>query len=282
MLASRVEGQWTGSCDQGGRPATRATVATAAVAGNLALYAYFKKAWWSGARAPNWFMKEDWDMPFRDQDKFGHVYGGYHLTQLGDGMLRASCVSDRKAIAWAAVYATLFQLQIEVWDGYYEAYGFSRGDVVANATGTAFAVGRRLSPTIAAVRPSFSYMPTQAFRRRKLPGHNRNPRATTDYSGQTYWLSVDIDTLLPPAARARWPDFLRVSVGHSITDWTRPEDGAVLRARRKLLLSLDLDASKLPGNHPLWRGVKRQLAHYHFPAPALQLTPSLTAIAWYR
>src|SRR6266480_4052083 len=80
--------------------AVRAGVGTGFVAGNAYLYHYFKKAWWSGERAPHFFFHADWDQEFRDQDKFGHMLGGYHLARFGHAALRTACVSNTKAIAW--------------------------------------------------------------------------------------------------------------------------------------------------------------------------------------
>jgi len=271
--------QWAGPCDKGGRPATRAAVATAAVAGNAALLLYFKQAWWSGERADHFFVKSDWDQWFRDQDKFGHAWGGYQLTEAGVELLDMACVSRKKAVLLSAAYAAAFQLQIEVWDGFYKTYGFSYPDILMNTAGASLAVLHEHAPGTRAVLPTFWYTPTAAWHRRAE--HGGNPRATTDYSGQSYWLSVDVDTLLPDGASRYWPGFVRLSLGHSITDWVDPNTGAAIRARRRLLVSLDIDPRKLPGNHPAWRFAKRQLAYLHFPSPALQLTPKLEGIAWY-
>jgi hypothetical protein len=71
-------------------------------------------------------------------------------------------------------------------------------------------------------------------------------------------------------------------MGHSITDYIDPVTGASQRAKRKLLLSIDVDPERLPGENPLWKTVKHQLSYYHFPSPALQLTPSLRTLEWYR
>ena len=87
--------------------------------------------------------------------------------------------------------------------------------------------------------------------------------------------------LLPNGERY-WPSFIRLSAGHSITDWKNPTTGASQRAQRKILLSLDFDPEKLPGNAPLWRTIKHTLSYYHFPAPALELTPKLHVSPWYR
>ena len=58
--------------------------------------------------------------------------------------------------------------------------------------------------------------------------------------------------------------------------------GGVQTAQRKIILSLDFDPDKLPGQWPLWRSVKRTLSYYRFPAPALELTPKLKFDSWYR
>ena len=110
----------------------RAGVAAAFVGGNAALYSYMKQAWWSGERADHFFFRADWDENFRDQDKFGHALGGYHLARFGRAFLSSACMSKTKAIIWSSAYAALFQVQIEIWDGLYEKYGFSYADILAN------------------------------------------------------------------------------------------------------------------------------------------------------
>jgi hypothetical protein len=148
-------------------------------------------------KAPHFFFRSDWDENFRDQDRFGHLLGGYQLTRVGYEALRASCVSGKRALIAGVAYAALFQLQIEVFDEMYNTCGFSYADVNA---------------------------------------------------------------LLPNRMQSCWPSLLRASIGHSITEYIDPVTGASHRARRKLLLSVDIDPEKLPG----------------------QLTPSFQALDWYR
>jgi hypothetical protein len=260
--------------------ARRVGVAAAFVGGNAALYSYFKRAWWSGERAPHFFFHADWDQDFRDQDKFGHAFGGYHLARFGNAYLRSTCMSKNNAIIWSAAYAAAFKLQIEIWDGMYKKYGLSYADVIANTTGTPLAVLHETHPATRAFKPTISYSKSAAMRNAdNIPGELR---PSLDYSGQTYWLSADIGDLLPQQSKPYWPSFLRVSVGHSITDWIDPKTGANMRAQRKILLSLDIDAEKLPGNNRIWKTFKRQLGYIHLPSPALQITPVTELIGWYK
>ena len=257
--------------------AVRTGVAGGFVAGNAYLYHYFKKAWWSGERADHFFFHADWDQEFRDQDKFGHMLGGYHLARIGYLALREACVSDRKAIIWSAAYAAAFQIQIEIFDGRFKKYGFSYADVIANTTGQTLAVMQELHPRLRAIKPTFSYHETRALKAQT----NGELRPSLDYSGQTYWFSTDVHELLPEDQKKYWPSFVRLSLGHSVTDWVNSQ-GVTTRGKRKLVLTLDLDPSKLPGDAPLWNTVKNTLSFYHFPAPALQLTPDLKGVRWYR
>ena len=267
------------------RVASRTGASALFVGANVALYEYFRRAWWAGERADRFRINWEHNDPFRQADKFGHALGGYHLTRAGTGLLETACVSEKKAVLWGALYAAAFQLQIEIWDAKQAKYGFSPNDVLANTAGTLYAVAQHASPRLRYVKPTFSYSPTAAYSNRENfpPNSAGNElRPTLDYSGQTYWMSADVKGLLPDDAKRFWPGIVRLSVGHSITDYVDPETGAFFKARHQFLLSLDLDPEKLPGNHPAWRFVKRQLSYYRFPAPALQITPGVKGISWYR
>jgi hypothetical protein len=239
-----------------------------------------KSAWWTGERSDGFFFRADWDENFRDQDKFGHAVGGYHLARFGAAYLRSACMSKPKAIAWSAAYAAVFQLQIEIFDGMFEKYGFSYADLLANTAGTALAVLHEIRPETRAIKPTISYARTAALRNRENFGGELRP--SLDYSGQTYWLSADVNAMLPDNAKRYWPSFLRVSAGHSITDWIDPTTGANLRASRKLVLTIDFDAEKLPGENRIWKTFKRQLSYIHLPSPALVITPDFKFVPWYK
>lgn len=273
--------RWCGDSARGKRIAQTA-VASTFVGGNLALYEYFRRAWWSGARAP-FFLNYDWDGNFRDQDKLGHLLGGYLLSEGGRELLEAACMSEKKATIWAVAYAAAFQLQIEIWDGTQARYGFSPPDVIFNTLGQGLSLSHAFVPKMRAVMPTLSYARTQALKNTNAGTIPGDLRPTTDYSGQTYWLSVDVDTLLPARAKRLWPDLLRLSIGHAITDFIDPATGADIRAQRRIMLTLDIDPLKLPGQAAWWVTVKKGLRHYHFPSPALEFrSGGVKGRAWYR
>lgn len=279
VVLVRGAGSQANDCRGAERVMRRAAVATTVVGANAAMYVYFKHAWWSGERHGFWF-NNDWDQAFRDQDKFGHLYGGYQLTRAGAGILRFACVSPAKAVLWSAVHSTAFQLQIELWDARQKLYGFSVPDVLFNTVGAAYAIGQQHSRTLDAIRPTVSYRQSQS--RRLGVGDNVSLRLTTDYAGQTYWFSANPDDFLHPRAARYWPGLLRLSLGHSVTEWRNPRTGAPLRGRRVLVGGIDLDVRRIPGRNPTWRTFKEQLSFYHFPSPAIRFTPSFEFVRWYR
>ena len=96
--------QW---CNTGrrGRRVAQSAVAGVFVGGNLALYQYFRRAWWSGERAP-FHLNYDWNGYFRDQDKAGHLLGGYLLSEGGRELLESACMSEKKATLFAVAYVS--------------------------------------------------------------------------------------------------------------------------------------------------------------------------------
>ena len=263
------------SCEAHSPALARDAAGVGMVGGYAALHAYFNHEWWSANPAKHWFIENDWDKDERDEDKFGHLLGGYQLTRVTSELLQAGCVPPSKAAVIGALYAWIFQFQIEEWDGTQQLYGFNPSDLVADAFGALFAVAQQHTRPLQYVKPILSYRPTEAYRRRNQPGHGGQPRATTDYSGQSYWFSVDVHSLLPDRYKLLWPAFIRLSPGYSITDYILPATGQGARARRKILLSVDLDPERLPGNNKVWRAIKHELSFLRIPGPTLQFTPKM-------
>lgn len=109
--------------------------------------------------------------------------------------------------------------------------------------------------------PSFSIAPRSIFRRRGPRG------AKFDYAKQSVWLSANVHDLLPRTVASYWPAPVRLSVGRRGLGAGLPGEYAV---------GLDLDASRLPGTHPVWMQAKRVLHAVRLPGPAIVMGPSGT------
>jgi len=227
--------------------------------------------WYDQPGGRRWY--DDW-FTYRQQDKLGHVYGAWALTRLGFAYGRWSGLPRRNAVLLGMGASTVFQSQIEFFDGFSAAYGASRTDLLANVAGSALAGTELLFPEHTdwfalkyAYRPSPHYDPSATL-----------GNAIQDYQGITFWLSLRPHRLLPQRAQPYWPDGLAIAVGHSGTGLERAVSGfdGSPRHRRQLYVGPDLDLGALLDDGPRWlRPVGRALSFVRLPLPTLQVAPDV-------
>src|SRR6202158_5465936 len=90
--------------------------------------------------------------------------------------------------------------------------------MIANTTDQSLEAEQELHPHLKWLKPTISYSQSAAMRNRANFTGPSELRRSLDYSGQTYWFSMDIRQLLGSRAPRYWPSVLRLSAGHSITD----------------------------------------------------------------
>ena len=69
-------------------------------------------------------------------DKIGHAMSTYYLGFLGMELLDWAGVGKKNQLIYGATAGFTFATAVEVLDGFSEEWGFSWGDVAANAAGT--------------------------------------------------------------------------------------------------------------------------------------------------
>ena len=122
---------------------------------------------------------------------------------------------------------------------------------------------------------SYSHSP-YAVHRPKTLGSTFPERLLKDYNGQTYWLSFTPATFFE---NTKFPKWLCLSVGygvdaklHGIDNKFTTIDGETFTAKRQMLLSLDIDFSKLPIKKPWLKAIVKQFNYLKLPFPTLILT----------
>ncbi len=209
------------------------------------------------ARGTAWSMADESDplAIVADPSSHLHALGSYHLARTAVGN-RCGDRASRVRAAWrGAVTSMTIGLAKEVADGYYN--GFSRVDLAVDAVGVGYAVAQAYLPVLEKISPSFSVAPGAFMQKRGPRG------ALTDYSRQTIWLSANVHDLVPAQAAKAWPSPIRLSVGRRAFGGT---------AASEYVVGLDVDAARLPGNHPAWVQVKNFLHSVRLPGPALVLS----------
>lgn len=196
-------------------------------------------------------------------DKVGHFYTSYMYSNVLYEVMKwgkfkestAEWVSLALPFAWA--------LSIEIGDGYSD-YGFDPKDLLANTLGIGYAFAQRKVPYLNNFKFKFSYFPSQFYRDRNYAGWS----LTADYDGHIYWLTADVNNLLPKHAKRFWPKYLNLGFGYGITNF-RPQDPSIpyVPMVRDYHIGLDYNLSRIPAKKEGWQGIRNIVDYYHFPAP---------------
>lgn len=248
-------------------------------------FRYFDRAWYQGQRRDSIRWLHDWSgETYVHMDKGGHFLGGMYLSHSLGEAYRWTGAGARAAALLGALTSWGLLFEVEMRDAYYDAWGFSVPDFVANSLGATVPLVHALLPATRCVAFKFSWWPSPLYRdydARLAAGRPRTQYAIDDYEGMTFWATLGVDEVL--RGRARWPDGLGLAVGvgatgmHGANVKSRgPEREYPERpdARPEVFLALDYDARHLPGRGWLWDGLKAQLSWLHFPAPALRVYPT--------
>jgi hypothetical protein len=234
------------------------------------IHIYQRNAWWSDQRTS--FHFQDDPIYALNVDKAGHFLGGAFGSFLGRKSLEWSGFS-RDASVWGGfAMGALFELYVEFEDGFAKDWGFSPGDAYADVVGAFWPVLQEYVPGVEHIQPKFSYWPSKEMR---SGAHKGN--AIDDYEGQTYWMSVHVEGLLPQSWKPYWPDWLALAVGVSVRNMELHEN-----KERNIILALDYDMTKIiPGDSWLMQTLKQALNYVRFPAPAIRISPNYVAYGFY-
>lgn len=231
----------------------RKMVATGITAGILAgslIESYY--SWWKDADEPFTFRAEGWFAGHRGIDKAGHLFTSYFYFRTFRDILLWGGHEPATAYWWGAGLSAFFALSVEIGDGVSE-YAFDYQDLVWNAAGLGYGMLQTDVPFLRNFNLKWSYIPEGGYR---FP-----PRFTEHYDAHTYWLTADVNSLLPPSVEPYWPDVLQVGIGYSVAENVR---------RSEWVVGLDYRLTVLEPENPDLRLLVRTLDSFHYPAPAVK------------
>jgi hypothetical protein len=237
---------------------------------------FLNEVWYADkARVPFQFYNDN--QGWLQMDKFAHSYIAYYQSYWTYEALLWSGVDKKKAIWYAAPIGFLMQLPIEIFDGMYEGYGFSWGDVVANTTGSVIFTVQQALWNEQKVIPKFSFWPSEyADIRPGILGESFSSQLVQDYNAQTYWFSFSPGNVFH---LEKWPEWLCLSIGYSgngmLAEFENPEfilgqDVRHIQRYRQVFLSLDLNLRKIKTRSGLVNGLFHAMNMIKIPAPAIE------------
>lgn len=210
-------------------------------------------------------------------DKFGHVFGAYFYSYIGYHSLLKLGLNHKEALIYGGSLGFFLQAPIEIMDGIHEGYGFSWGDMAANAIGSGIVIAQELFFKEQVVKYKFSYWESKyAKMANGYLGSNSFNRIFKDYNGHTYWVSFPLNNAIFSDA---FPEWLNIAIGYgaggmfgeneNITNYNGVEIPHTTRYRR-FLLSLDIDWTKIKTDSNILNIILQGMAFIKLPFPAIE------------
>lgn len=238
------------------------------------------RLWYAEHERTSFHWYDDWET-YVQQDKGGHLFVAWHLARLFGEYGLWSGMTRKQAGLFGGAMSALFQSQIEFFDGFSEAFGASRTDILANVVGGAIGGAKIAWPDrLSWVTAKYSYHPSPYYdaEASSIPPFRFLGNALKDYDGISYWL-----VMRPSDRYDGWPEWLGLSVGYSGTGLAHPLSGrdpfgghGGPEHRRQLFIGPDLDLLALRHEWPQpFRAIAGFFSFVRIPAPAIQLTPEL-------
>ena len=254
---------------------------TAVILSESAFYfggmSYLRFIWYKDhERVPFHFYNDN--SGYLQVDKFGHSFGSYLESYIGYHWLRKVGVPKKQSLIYGGALGFLLQTPIEVFDGMYEGWGFSWGDMLANASGSAFLIGQELLFDEQLLKYKLSLSQSEyAPMANGYLGNNVFESLFYDYNSLTFWLSGSLNRFV---LKEKIPSWLNLAVGYSANgmfgEFTNrryyygveiPET----ERYRQLLFSLDVDWTKIPTNSKFLRALFQAMVFVKLPFPAIEL-----------
>lgn len=209
-------------------------------------------------------------------DKAGHLFSTYHLGRFGADALKWSGCNKKEQLLYGATLGFTFMSCVEVFDGFSSEWGFSWGDMVANATGTSLYVSQELLWKEQRIVPKFSFHTTEyASLRPNVLGNSFGQQILKDYNGQTYWLSANVYSFFK---QSKFPKWLNIAVGYGangmITAKSQSNDDLWYpntQKVRQFYLSLDVDLTKIHTNSHFFKTFFSVFNSLKIPAPTFEI-----------
>jgi hypothetical protein len=210
-------------------------------------------------------------------DKVGHVFSSYQLGSFGANALKWSGCNRKSQIIYGSTIGFAFLSTVEVFDGYSSEWGFSLGDIAANAGGTALFVSQELLWKEQRIVPKFSFHTTQyASARPNVLGSSISEQIIKDYNGQTYWLSANVYSFF---TKSKIPKWLNIAVGYGAEGMITGSDDLVntvffpdSKRTRQFYLSLDVDLTKIKTKSNTLKTLFSLFNSIKIPAPTIEIS----------
>ena len=235
-------------------------------------------AWYEGYPQSSFHFYND-NAEWLLMDKCGHTAATYIIGTIGYEALRGAGLDEKRSIWFGGTLGFAFMTTVEVFDGFSQGWGFSWGDMAANAIGTGLFIGQQFLWHEQRITIKYAFHTTEFPKYRPdLLGENFIQQTIKDYNGLTFWASCNFKSLFLNK-ESRFPAWLNFAFGYGATGMT----GGFVNAtsyhgkpipqydrQRQFFFSLDVDFTKIPTNNKFLKYTFKVLNIFKLPFPAVE------------
>lgn len=276
--------------------------------------AWWSTAWYSKTEKDKFHLFNDWG-EWNQMDKLGHAYSCYIESKWTYDLFHWAGVKEKHAI-WVGMFVgNMWQLSIELNDGFQKKWGFSWGDMVMNMSGSLlFGVqqylwhDQRITMKMSAFPVNYNKYNDPQIKERadKLYGTSFTETLLKDYNAMTLWWSVSPGAFIRNP-KSKFPKCLQVSFGYGAggmlggykNRWSKNDlsgdqdlsaadpadiiDRSDIQRLQRFYFSFDIDWTKLPVKKHWAKGLMKVLNVIKLPAPAIEFNnnKSGSKVAWH-
>ena len=240
---------------------------------------YLKYEWYSDKKRVPFHFYNDFK-GWNQIDKFGHFYASYLESNVGYSLMKKFNFSEKQSLIFGGSQGFIIETPIEFFDAYYEGWGFSITDMVANALGSSFFIIQQRIFGEQLLRPKLSF--SRSIYAKDANGYlgknNFLSQFVYDYNGYTYWFSFSPSKIFKIK---KIPEWINLSLGYGANGMigefsnisTYNGKNIPYHERyRQYYLSLDIDFSKIKSKSKVLKKIFNALSYIKIPLPTIEIS----------
>ncbi len=257
---------------------------------------YLNKVWFSQYNTGKFHWFND-NQGWMQMDKFGHTYSCFTSGRLMMDAFDWAGFSKNQKLLYGGTMGLVYMTGFEIMDGFSAGWGFSYGDMLANAVGTGLAISQESLWNQQRIWLKYSYYESGLARYNpNLLGKNLPEKLLKDYNAQIYWLSFNPFVVFNKQTKV--PKWINLSFGYGASGMLRaqgynsvtytsnatpPVEYQYSAERiRNYYFSLDIDFTQIKTKSKFLKAVFSCVNSVKIPAPALQFNKNGARFFYFR
>lgn len=250
---------------------------------------YLNQVWYKPYKSSVFHTFND-NSEWLQMDKYGHTITTYQTGRIIMETMNWSGFSKNGQLL-GGLSGLFYMSIVEVMDGYSSGWGFSWGDMAANAVGSGVAIGQKAIWNEQRLQLKVSFRPSSyAMYRPDQLGDSFVTQMLKDYNGQTYWLSINPSSFFKK--ENRFPKCLNVCVGYGANGMIGAKYNNIViqddkgntitfNRYRQYYLSLDLDLTRIRTRSKILKALFSGLNIVKIPFPNMELSEGKLKFNYY-